>query len=306
VAKSTLPFAGRGLFASRNFVKGEMVSISPVLLLPKDEVAELASYSDSVLQNYCIASSDSNIVLLPLGLGALANHAMAGTANVKLEIFWWESLHPNDDIDKMRKLNSTLVELSQEKFAQLDIAYRATRDIHEGEEVTYDYGEDWINSWATHLAKLNDWLVETAAGAMAKMKGEVEEDLIQRPRFLSYIEAPKNLYLDHWKDKAIEFEILSKDESVSVTKGSIENLVGKEIENFFGGFGSELFVGKIISYNKDNKKYAVKYADGYEQECSLSEIKKYLIRPELLSLQSQPIEAELESIGDSIVQTSMI
>jgi hypothetical protein len=262
------------------------------------------------LQNYCIASPDSSVVLLPLGLGALANHAMAGTANMELEIFWWKSLHPNDDLDKMRKLNSTLVELSQEKFAQLDIAYRATRDIHEGEEVTYDYGEGWINSWATHLAEVNDWLVETAAGTMAKMKGEVEEDLIHRPRFLSYIEAPKNLYLDHWKDKAIDFEGLSKDESVSVTIGSmeavVENLVGKKIENMFGGFGSELFVGKIISYDKNNKKYAVKYADGYEQEYSLSEIKKYLIRAELVSLESQPIEAELVSIGDSIVQSSMI
>jgi hypothetical protein len=216
-----LPFAGRGLFASRNFVKGEIVSISPILLLPKDEVAELASYSDSVLQNYCIASPDSSVVFLPLGLGALANHAMAGTAKIELEIFWWKSLHPNDDIDKMRKLNSTLVEWIQEKFAPLDIAYRATRDINEGEEITYDYGEDWINSWATHLAEVNEWLVETAAGTMAKMKGEVEEE-IERPRFLSYIKAPKNLYLDHWKDEAVEFQVLNKNKSVSVTNGSTE------------------------------------------------------------------------------------
>jgi hypothetical protein len=222
VAKSTLPFAGRGLFASRNFMKGEIVSISPVLLLPKDEVAELGGHSDSVLQNYCIASPDSSVVLLPLGLGALANHAMAGTANMELEVFWWEFFHPNDDIDKMRKLKSTLVELSQEKFAQLDIAYRATRNIHEGEEVTYDYGEGWINSWATHLAEVNDWLVDTAAGAMAKMKGEVGKDLVQRPRFLSYVKAPKNLYLDHWKDEAVEFQVLNKNKSVSVTNGSTE------------------------------------------------------------------------------------
>lgn len=199
-----MPFAGRGLFASRNFVKGEIVSISPLLLLPKDEVAEVGTYSDSVLQNYCIASPDSGFVLFPLGLGSLANHAME-LANMELEIFWWESTHPTDDVDKMRIQMSTLAELSQEKFAQLDIAYRATRDIHEGEELTYNYGEGWVNSWASHLAEVNDWLVETAV-TVIKVGGEVQEDFVGRPRFLSYIEAPKNLYLHHWKDKMIGLE----------------------------------------------------------------------------------------------------
>ena len=54
----------------------------------------------------------------------------------------------------------------------------------------------------------------------------------------------------------------------------VENLVGKEVENTFGGFGRRLFVGKIMSYDKENKKYTVKYADGYEQEYTLLEIKK--------------------------------
>ena len=242
MAKSTLPYAGRGLFASRDFAKDEIVSISPVLLLPKDEVAELGSYSDSVLQNYCIASPDSNVVLLPLGLGALANHAMAAMANMELEIFWW---HSTDDIDKMRKLNSTLIELSQERFAQLDIAYRATRDIHEGEEVTYDYGEGWINSWATHLAEVNDWLVDTAVGTMAKMKGEFEEVPIERPRFLSYIEAPNNMYRDNWKDEVIRLEVVDKGKSGSIANGSVVT--------------------------------------------------------ELAPIENQPIEAELISIGDSII-----
>jgi hypothetical protein len=161
VKESTLPFAGRGLFASRHFVKGEIVSISPLLFLPKDEVAEVGTYSDSVLQNHCIASPDSGIVLFPLGLESLANHAMTDTANMELEIFCWKSTHPTNDVDKMHIINSTFTELSQENFAQLDIAYRATTDIHEGEEMTYNYGKGWINSWASHLVEVNDWLVET-------------------------------------------------------------------------------------------------------------------------------------------------
>jgi hypothetical protein len=52
----------------------------------------------------------------------------------------------------------------------------------------------------------------------------------------------------------------------------IENYLGKEIENTFGGFGRRLFVGKITSYDRDKKLYNVKYADNYEQEYTLPEI----------------------------------
>jgi hypothetical protein len=67
----------------------------------------------------------------------------------------------------------------------------------------------------------------------------------------------------------------------------VEELVGKEIENTFGGFGRRLFVGKIMSYNKENKKYTVKYADNYEQEYTLPEIKKYLIREQVANVRPQ-------------------
>jgi hypothetical protein len=67
----------------------------------------------------------------------------------------------------------------------------------------------------------------------------------------------------------------------------IENYVGKEVENTFGGFGRRLFIGKMISYDKDSKKYNVKYADNYEQEYTLSEIKKYLKRENVVNVRPQ-------------------
>jgi hypothetical protein len=63
--------------------------------------------------------------------------------------------------------------------------------------------------------------------------------------------------------------------------------VGQEVENTFGGFGRKLFIGKIISYNKDDKKYTAKYADGYEQEYTLAEIKKYLKRENVANVRPQ-------------------
>jgi hypothetical protein len=67
----------------------------------------------------------------------------------------------------------------------------------------------------------------------------------------------------------------------------IENYVGKEVENTFGGFGRRLFIGKIISYDKDSKKYTAKYSDGYEQEYTLAEIKKHLKRENAVNVRPQ-------------------
>jgi IS30 family transposase len=69
--------------------------------------------------------------------------------------------------------------------------------------------------------------------------------------------------------------------------GVVENYIGKEIENTFNGFGRKLFVGKIVSYDKDNKMYNVRYADGFEQENSLAEIKKYIRKDIVLNVRPQ-------------------
>jgi hypothetical protein len=67
----------------------------------------------------------------------------------------------------------------------------------------------------------------------------------------------------------------------------VENYVGKEVENTFGGFGRRLFIGKIISYDKDSKKYTARYSDGYEQEYTLAEIKKHLKREVVANVRPQ-------------------
>jgi hypothetical protein len=64
----------------------------------------------------------------------------------------------------------------------------------------------------------------------------------------------------------------------------VDSYIGKELENTFQGFGRKLFIGKIMSYDKDEKKYSVKYADGYMQDYTLPEIKKYLRREIVLNV----------------------
>jgi hypothetical protein len=67
----------------------------------------------------------------------------------------------------------------------------------------------------------------------------------------------------------------------------VENYVGKEVENTFGGFGRKFFIGKIDKYDDVKKLYNMKYADGYEQEYTLAEIKKYLKRENVANVRPQ-------------------
>ena len=66
-----------------------------------------------------------------------------------------------------------------------------------------------------------------------------------------------------------------------------ESYIGKELENTFAGFGRRLFIGKIMSYDKENKKFLVKYDDNYNQEYTLTEIKKYLKREQVQNVRPQ-------------------
>jgi hypothetical protein len=67
VSDSLIPLAGKGLFAKKRFYAGEVIYVSPVLLLPKHEVIDASN--DSVLLNYCIAPlSEVDIAILPIGL----------------------------------------------------------------------------------------------------------------------------------------------------------------------------------------------------------------------------------------------
>ena len=119
VAESPLPFAGKGVFASKAFMAGEVVTISPVLVLPRHALELEAEYS--VLINYCITSPDimsiytprrndssadvdaaaaasegegergeprdvlSDVALLPLSLAGMMNHGAGNSANVAMD-----------------------------------------------------------------------------------------------------------------------------------------------------------------------------------------------------------------------------
>eukprot|EP01041_Mallomonas_annulata_P004474 gene4474-8909_t len=180
IDESTQPIAGNGIFAKKDFKKGEIVSISPVLILPKHDVAK----DEGVLLNYCISIEGSDVALLPVGLGALANH---GGSSANLEMTWYAW---SDEEGFATKFKQSPEILFTSQFAQLDLAYRATRDISAGEELYISYGELWEQKWIAHLDALNEWIEEDS---------ENELNIATKPQFRQTIGAPEGLFPKWWR-----------------------------------------------------------------------------------------------------------
>jgi hypothetical protein len=182
----------------RNFYAGEIVTISPTMVLPREQIEKMSLETDSVIQNYCIASgSVSSIVLFPFGLSGVANHARAGLANMEMEWYWWS------EEEKQNKMNASAEDLSGAAFAQLDIAFRATVDIWEGTELTFDYGEEWADAWVSYLGQMNLWHMNEAWIEHAESNNEPLSSKVKNlvmPEFHAFIAAPEGFFLPQWHD----------------------------------------------------------------------------------------------------------
>jgi hypothetical protein len=104
------PGKGRGVFAQRNFKKGEVVETCPVIVLPAEEIDSLEL---TQLYNYYFAwGPDSKDAAIVLGYGSLYNH----------------SYNPNARYCK--------------DFENNLLRYICIRDIQEDEEITINYNCD--------------------------------------------------------------------------------------------------------------------------------------------------------------------
>lgn len=99
---------GRGLFATRDITKGELIEVSPVIISPKKEWKYLKK---TVLFYYCFYWTNKDTAIA-LGYGALFNH----------------SYTPNTTFDNNEE--------------NLSIDFYALVDIKEGEEITINYNGD--------------------------------------------------------------------------------------------------------------------------------------------------------------------
>lgn len=95
---------GRGVFAKRDFAKGELLEKAPILFLPRGEWPDLEK---TVVYNYCFYWKEDYAIAL--GVGSLFNHSY--TPN---------SLYTTNMDDKT-------------------VDFRTLKDIQAGEEITVNY-----------------------------------------------------------------------------------------------------------------------------------------------------------------------
>jgi hypothetical protein len=183
---SSIPLAGRGVFSHRNYQIGDLVTISPALILPKHSL-EFHSLETSLIYNYCLVSPGSDVALLPIGLAGLINHGGESLSNVKIDWFDWETRNQKRQQHSKAPTDS-LSELERARSASLDLQYIATREIHRGDELLLSYGEDWERAWVSYFEQIEKW--------DARPRKELE--IILKPQFRHAIAVPASLFPAHF------------------------------------------------------------------------------------------------------------
>lgn len=100
---------GRGIFALRDFRKGELVEKSPVQPF---SLADKKKILKTSLKNYYIESDDGKFNCIMFGYGSIFNHSSDPNAKV--------------DFDKAKK----------------NVIFKTIKNIKKGEEITFNYNGD--------------------------------------------------------------------------------------------------------------------------------------------------------------------
>ena len=169
---STLPHAGQGGFAQHSVKKNDMIVLAPLLhILDKDI---LSIYDDTgtkqtgiqLLMNYCFGNSQSTVLLCPTTNAVLINHCshrkkQCGPNGPNAGYRWSQGW--DETSDQWR--NMSLRGLAEQERRGLSFEIYALRDIHPGEEVFLDYGEEWEEAWERHVQswrppkqKIHNWI----------------------------------------------------------------------------------------------------------------------------------------------------
>lgn len=152
-AKSTIPQAGKGAFASRAIAKGANIVTTPVITMTLNqlklrEVVIGSDWNEYVVHggfqqilNYCYGHEESTLVFFPAAPAVnFINHGSKENANA--EIRWSTSPY-----HKSEWLDSPLDEMKTKTKSGLMFDIVATKDIQRGDEILLYYGESWEESW---------------------------------------------------------------------------------------------------------------------------------------------------------------
>lgn len=164
-AKSSIPHAGRGAFTTRFIPKGELVAPAPVVHIVdkaavnmynetigrsgtkvRDEAA--GPIAKQIIVNYCFGHKNSTILLFPYSSNvAYINHH---ATDYNTEVRWAKDFNFYHH-DEWR--NKSLEYLEEQWTSGMMLEFIALRDIHVGEEVLINYGNEWQKAWDEHVQK---------------------------------------------------------------------------------------------------------------------------------------------------------
>jgi hypothetical protein len=156
--RSTLPWAGQGGFAQRTIRAGDLVVPAPLLqILDRDALVLYDSEGNpngtQLLLNYCFGHAESTLLLCPNTNAVLINHCSVRTRECgqdgpNAQYRWATGWDPTSDAWRAMSLD----ELGHQEVRGLAFEVVALRDIRPGDEVFIDYGVEWEQAWAWHVA----------------------------------------------------------------------------------------------------------------------------------------------------------
>jgi SET domain. len=245
--KSTIPHAGQGAFAQGYIAKDTIISPGPLLNIKDRNLLKLYNSDDEVvgeqlLLNYCFGHVKSPLLLCPQTNMILMNHCSirkpgqghCGEKGPNAKVRWGTSWDP--DTPEWLKLSlEEVVERTENQRRGLSLEVVATRDIHPGEEVLIDYGENWENALEEHL---NEWEPPEDDGTYVPVRTLINNNDFRTLEELEENPYPENainvcyFQNDGYEDE--EIEEIEEDEIVQIEKDGSKFIAegGMDIQDY--------------------------------------------------------------------------
>jgi len=178
---STVKYAGRGAFATRDVVEGGLISPAPLLIIDSKDWLNMygtkfePSRNDKrkfvsrdnksevlhqqILLNYCFGHPRSSLLLYPYGMGTnFINHKSTNNGDnsndnnnnngPNAKIIWSKQAYNKPNLQNL-PLKDLLKADNVHTSLGFDIV--ATRYIQADEEIFINYGDDWEHAWKSHV-----------------------------------------------------------------------------------------------------------------------------------------------------------
>jgi hypothetical protein len=168
---SAIPYAGRGAFATRNFAREEIITLTPMMHIADKDLLTMYTvktltdpetgeqYQDydraagpigqQLLLNYCFGHPESSLLLFPLGSHVgLINHHESPNAYII-----WSRVKDNGLPNQHKYQDYSVQELAKVDKIVAVMKVVALREIEKDEEITIDYGKAWTMAWEMHVKR---------------------------------------------------------------------------------------------------------------------------------------------------------